>query len=117
MDASINYFDVLFVKCGVIGWVLWALSVVTVAVIVRYFVTIRRAKLIPTALAEQARALLARRQYRDAMAMTAYGRQLPGPPPGRGGRRSRPRVTRPWSGRWKRPPRARSPSSSARSSG
>jgi biopolymer transport protein ExbB len=70
MDASINYFDVLFVKCGVIGWVLWALSVVTGAVIIRYFMSIRRAKLIPSALAEEAQALLARRQYREVAAMT-----------------------------------------------
>ena len=70
MDASINYFDVLFVKCGTIGWILWVLSVVTVAVIIRYFLVIRRARLIPPALVEQARVLLARRQFREVAAMT-----------------------------------------------
>lgn len=69
MDANISYFDVLFVKCGVIGWVLWALSVVTGAVILRYFISIRRVRLIPPALADQARVLLARRQFREAAAV------------------------------------------------
>ena len=70
MDASINYFDVLFVKCGTIGWILWVLSVVTGAVIIRHFLTIRRARLIPPALLDQARALLARRQVPEVLAVT-----------------------------------------------
>jgi biopolymer transport protein ExbB len=70
MDANISYFDVLFVKCGVIGWVLWGLSVLTGAVIIRYFATIRRVRLIPPDLADRARALLARRQFHDVAAMT-----------------------------------------------
>jgi biopolymer transport protein ExbB len=70
MDATINYFDVLFVKCGTIGWILWVLSVVTVAVIIRYFLVIRRARLLPPVLVDQARTLLARKQFREVAAMT-----------------------------------------------
>jgi biopolymer transport protein ExbB len=71
MEGSINFFDVLFVKCGTIGWVLWVLSVVTLAVIIRFFLSIRRAKLIPSSLAEQAKALFARKQYRELVELTA----------------------------------------------
>jgi len=67
MDEGIRYFDILFVKCGPIGWALWALSVVTVAIIVKHFISIRRAKLIPAALAEQVKALLARRDHGQVM--------------------------------------------------
>jgi len=78
MDASISYFDVLFVKCGVIGWVEWALSVVTVAVIIRFFVTIRRARLVPSALAERAKASLARKQHRELAELAASDGSLLG---------------------------------------
>lgn len=71
MDASINYFDVLFVKCGTIGWVLWVLSVVTGAIIIRYFLSIRRARLVPGELAERLSMMLARRQLREALALSA----------------------------------------------
>ncbi len=71
MDANISYFDVLFVKCGAIGWALWGLSVVTLAVIVHYFVSIRRVRLIPPVLVEAAGTLLGRRQFREVEAMTA----------------------------------------------
>jgi biopolymer transport protein ExbB len=71
MDGSVNYFDVLFVYCGTIGWILWALSVVTVAVIVRFFLTILRAKLVPPGLVDRARSLFARKQYREVAQMAA----------------------------------------------
>ncbi len=71
MDGSINFFDVLFVKCGTIGWVLWVLSVVAMAVMIRFFLSIRRARLIPASLAERVRTLLARKQYREVLDLPA----------------------------------------------
>jgi hypothetical protein len=35
---AINYFHVLMVQCGAIGWILWAMSVLTLAIIVQYFI-------------------------------------------------------------------------------
>ncbi len=62
-----NYFDVLFVKGGAIGWLLWGLSLVTVAIIVEYFIAIRRSNLFPAPAYEQIKGFFANKQYREAI--------------------------------------------------
>ncbi len=71
MPEGVSYFNILFVKCGPIGWALWLLSVVTLAVIIRQFVAIRRATLISRSLAERARELLSRQQHEHAQHLAA----------------------------------------------
>jgi len=61
---------VLFVRCGVIGWLLWALSVVAVALIVQYLITIRRVNILPDVLREQIQEMFGNRQYREVIDLT-----------------------------------------------
>ncbi len=53
--AEIKYFEVLMVECGVIGWILWAMSILTLAIIVQYFITIRRDNILPPLVLDQVR--------------------------------------------------------------
>ncbi len=66
-----NLFDILFVKCGGIGYVLWALSVGTVALIIKYFIDIRRVNIIPEDVHEQIKGRFDEKQYREAIEITA----------------------------------------------
>ena len=66
-----NYGEILFLNCGVIGWILWLLSVVTVAIIIEYFVSIRRMNILPQEVHAQIRQQFEGKQYRDAIALTA----------------------------------------------
>lgn len=63
--------NVLFVRCGGIGWLLWAISVLTVAMIIQYFITIRRSNILPDLVREQIQALFDSKQYRDVIDLTA----------------------------------------------
>ena len=69
--AEIKYFEVLMVECGVIGWILWAMSIVTLAIIVQYFITIRRENVLPVAVLDQIRELFDEKQYGEAIEMSA----------------------------------------------
>jgi len=69
--VEINYFHVLMVECGTIGWILWAMSILTLAIIVQYFITIRRENILPMAVLEQIRELFDEKQYGEAIEMTA----------------------------------------------
>jgi len=66
-----NYFDIFFVKCGVIGWLLWLLSIGTLAIIVEYFISIRRVNILPMDVLEQIQAQFEDKQYRDVIELTA----------------------------------------------
>jgi biopolymer transport protein ExbB len=66
-----NMAEILFVRGGVIGWVLWLLSVVTIAIIVQYFVSIRRVNIIPEDVRARIGRLFEDRQYREAIELTA----------------------------------------------
>jgi biopolymer transport protein ExbB len=68
---AINYFHVLMVQCGAIGWILWAMSVLTLAIIVQYFISIRRDNILPPAILEQVRELFDEKQYGEAIEMSA----------------------------------------------
>jgi len=69
--ADIKYFEVLMVECGVIGWILWAMSIVTLAIIVQYFITIRGENILPAAVLDQVRELFDEKQYGEAIEMSA----------------------------------------------
>ena len=63
--------EVLFIRCGAIGWLLWAISVVTVALIIQYFISVRRMNIVPDLVREQIRSLFDGKQYREAIELTA----------------------------------------------
>ena len=66
-----NYFEVLiWPGGGVIGLVLWLMSVVTVAIGVQYFVAIRRETILPEKLYKQIRALFQAKQYKEISELT-----------------------------------------------
>jgi len=71
LAADINYFHVLMVQCGAIGWILWAMSVLTLAIIVQYFITIRRDNILPPVVLDQVRELFDEKQYGEAIEMSA----------------------------------------------
>jgi biopolymer transport protein ExbB len=66
-----NLFDILLVKCGYIGYILWALSVGTGALIVKYFIDIRRMNILPPDVYEQIQGQFEEKQYREAIELTA----------------------------------------------
>jgi biopolymer transport protein ExbB len=66
-----NFFEVFFVQCGVIGWLLWLLSTATLAIIIMYFIQIRRANIMPDEVHMQIQQYFEERNYRDAIEMTA----------------------------------------------
>ncbi len=70
MGESQSMIVILFVRCGAIGWLLWALSIVTVALIVQYAITIRRANILPSVLHEQIQGMFENRQYREVIDLT-----------------------------------------------
>ena len=70
MLADFSLFDILFVKCGGIGYVLWAISIATVALIVQYLITIRRVNILPEPICEQIQLLFDGKKYREAIELT-----------------------------------------------
>ena len=71
-DGSMNYFKTLvWPGGGYIGLILWALSVVTLAIIIQYFITIRRGSLMPDLVRQQIQSLFENKQYREAIEVTA----------------------------------------------
>ena len=69
--ADINYFHVLMVQCGTIGWILWAMSILTVAIVVQYFIAIRRENILPGPVLGQVRELFDEKQYGEAIEISA----------------------------------------------
>ncbi|HPS52414.1 MAG TPA: MotA/TolQ/ExbB proton channel family protein [Phycisphaerae bacterium] len=66
-----NYFDILVVGGGTIGYILWAMSVAVVALAIHYFMSIRRVNIAPDAVRDQLNELFAAKQYREAIDITA----------------------------------------------
>jgi biopolymer transport protein ExbB len=56
---------------GVIGLVLWALSVVMVALVIQAFLMVRRQNILPETTHAQIQALFEQKQYREAIELTA----------------------------------------------
>jgi biopolymer transport protein ExbB len=68
--ADINYFDVLVTGGGTIGYVIWVLSIVTVALAIRFFIAIRRANIMPELIQMQVEELFENKDYREAIDVT-----------------------------------------------
>jgi len=67
-----SFFEILFWPGGgVIGTVLWGLSIVMVALIVQTFMTIRRTSILPPILSEQLKTFFDNRQFREAIELTS----------------------------------------------
>jgi biopolymer transport protein ExbB len=71
MGEEVDLFDILFVRCGAIGYVLWALSVGTIALIIKYFIDIRRVNVLPADVHGQVSQQFEGKQYREAIELTA----------------------------------------------
>ena len=68
---GINYFKVLMLDCGTIGWILWAMSIMTVAIVVQYFIAIRRENILPMAVLAHVRELFDEKQYGEAIEVSS----------------------------------------------
>jgi biopolymer transport protein ExbB len=68
---NINLFEILFLRCGSIGWVIWGLSVVAVALMIKYSIDIRRATILPTVVHETIKQHFEQKQYREVIELTA----------------------------------------------
>ena len=67
-----NYFEILvWPGGGMIGMLLWLLSILTLAIIVEHFITIRRTNILPPVITEQIRSMFDAKQYREAIDVTA----------------------------------------------
>ena len=67
---GLNYFRVLVIEGGGIGWLLWAISVVVIALSIHYFTSIRRLNILPAAIHQQIQGLLGARKYREVIDLT-----------------------------------------------
>jgi len=66
-----NYFEVLiWPGGGMIGMVLWLLSIITAAIIVEQFISIRRKNILPESLRKRIQSLFNGKQYRQAVELT-----------------------------------------------
>ncbi len=70
---AVNYLEILVFGGKTIGFILWGLSFVTVALAVRYFLQIRRLNILPEKMKQNVSSLFEGKQYREAIDLT--GRQ------------------------------------------
>ena len=68
--ASTSYFDVLVFGGKGIGWILWALNIVTWGLSIMYFINIRRTVLLPPTTTVQLQEMFEARQYREVLEVT-----------------------------------------------
>ena len=78
MNQTVSYFDVLFLRCGVIGHILWALSVITGVLIVRQLLAVRPKILLPGGLTNQLAGLVGGGQVNQAMELAGRDDSLLG---------------------------------------
>lgn len=71
-SGDINYFDMLvYPGGGLIGILLWLLSIVLVALCIQFFVQIREANIMPEVVKSQIQTMFENKQYREAIEVTA----------------------------------------------
>ena len=68
--TEINYFRVLFIEGGLIGWVLWLINFVTWVLIIKFLIDIRRETIMPELTRGQIEELFEAKQYRDVLEVT-----------------------------------------------
>jgi len=71
MGAGKSMAEVLFLGGGVIGWIIWLISVATLALIITYLIQIRRANIMPALVQMQIQELFDQKQYREAIDLTS----------------------------------------------
>ncbi|MCD6303878.1 MAG: MotA/TolQ/ExbB proton channel family protein [Planctomycetes bacterium] len=70
--GGMDYFKTLvWPGGGYIGLLLWAMSIVTLAVIIQYFIQIRKTTIMPEMVQQQIQGLFENKQYREAIEVTA----------------------------------------------
>ncbi len=70
-DQEYNFFRILIVEGGAIGWLLWAISIVMVAWSIRCFLRTRRGNLLPPMVLQHLRKRFDAKQYRQAIDATS----------------------------------------------
>jgi biopolymer transport protein ExbB len=65
-----NVFEILFLRGGAIGFVIWGISIVTLALIIEHFISIRRVNILPDLTRSEIEGLFESRQYREAIELT-----------------------------------------------
>jgi biopolymer transport protein ExbB len=65
-----SLFTILFTGGGAIGVVIWIISVLTLALIIEHFISIRRVNILPEDAREEIRGLFEAKQYREAIDYT-----------------------------------------------
>ena len=70
---ALDYFQVLFLGGGYIGFFLWLMSFVLLAVIIQNFLAVRRQNVLPMGVEQQIRGFLEAKQYREAIESTTQG--------------------------------------------
>ncbi len=68
---TMDYFDILVVKGGVIGWILWIMNFAVCAMIIENFVNIRRDNILPADVFVQLQELVTGKHYREAIDLTS----------------------------------------------
>ncbi|RKY27632.1 MAG: MotA/TolQ/ExbB proton channel family protein [Planctomycetota bacterium] len=68
---AVNYLEILVLGGQTIGFILWGLSFVTVALAIRFFLHIRRLNILPEPAKEEISELFSGKQYREAIDLTA----------------------------------------------
>jgi len=63
--------EVLIMGGGVIGYILWGISVLTVALIIKFFLEIRRETILPTLVRAQFEGMFEDRKYREVVELSA----------------------------------------------
>ncbi|MFW5840211.1 MAG: MotA/TolQ/ExbB proton channel family protein [Planctomycetota bacterium] len=66
-----DLFDVLIVKAGYVGWLIWLISAGTMALIIEHFISIRRENILPDLTRQEVEALFENKQYREAIDLTS----------------------------------------------
>jgi biopolymer transport protein ExbB len=67
---KINYFKVLVIQGGVIGWLLWVINFAMWAIVIKFFMDFRKDNILPEVTRAQIEELFESRQYRDVLELT-----------------------------------------------
>ena len=68
--AEVNYLEILVFGGKTIGFILWVLSFITVALAIRYFLQIRRLNILPKTVRDDVGSLFESKKYREAIDLT-----------------------------------------------
>lgn len=69
-EGGLNYFEILVLGGGSIGFLLWGISVGVVGLSVHFFISIRRLNILPDLIRQQIEQLFEEKEYREAIDLT-----------------------------------------------